>query len=390
MAKSLDVRFRGQDDDLPYRTLDVRLTSSQSLLTPARAIDARLVRRVRGSKVDDPRLFEVYSKYGASTVNARMREPEKQQDHTYDVNGLRAVAGGAPLIAFEEFFEEAYPTNQQLEYIIRTSHAISDIVSVPLVSRVTDKLPPEGGYEKYEAFVKRALATIDTYNKKPVMGAIPLRIPFISIDPLVKLYHKNDVTAYCLDFAGSTPSTVHFNLEQVLFALARLGVLQESYLHAINVNPGRPKANTVVSPCRSIVSFGYDVDSYGDLHRVRVKVVEGRPFKPTPVRLFARRDYGDHVVQDGSDLKAVRPEKSGLDFKAASQDKVLARLFNSEQHSIEAKSLPSLFKQVGAKTLESYLAAKKHIEKGTLKLMKELGSALRSGKSRKPRQTKLT
>ncbi len=330
--------------------------------------------------MEDPRLFESFSKYGASTVNNRMHDPAKQQEHTYDLNGLRALAGDAPLLAFEEFNEVEYPTNQQLQYIIRTSHAVSDIVTVPLVSRLTDKLPPAGGYERYEAFVKRALATIDTYNRKPVMGVVPLRLPFTGFEPLLKLYHKNGIGALCLDFAGSSPSTVRINLEQVLFSLASLGILQETYLHAINVNPGRPKARQPVSPDRSIVSFGYDVDSYGDLHRVRTKM-EGPPPKPAPVRLFSRRDYGDHVVEAGGDLRAVRPERTGVDLAQACESKDLAKLFNSEQHSFEASSLPQLLKSAkGTKTLELYLTGKRHFEKSTLKQMKGLRSKLRQSK----------
>ena len=89
MGRTLDVKLKSQDDDFLYRSLEVKLSSSQSLRTPVRALDARLATRHNDITPKDARLYEYYSRSGSSTVNDRMRSKAKEQAFSYDLNSIR-------------------------------------------------------------------------------------------------------------------------------------------------------------------------------------------------------------------------------------------------------------------------------------------------------------
>ncbi|MEE9115531.1 MAG: hypothetical protein V3U09_01380 [Thermoplasmata archaeon] len=311
-----------------------------------------------------------------------MNQKEKELALSYELNAIRRTAGSAPLLLLQEFNETNYPNQKQLEFMVRTAHSYSDILILPLVSRITDKLDAGDGFSRYLDFLEVVLDTIDTYNKKPLMGVIPMKIPFIRIEDLVRFYCGRGIRAFCLDFAGSKPDTARQSVEQVSFSLAKENVLNESFVHAINVSPGRPRVATPVSPCHSILAYGYGADSFGDLHRTRMRIeTPPIPHRPTPVRLFSRDDYGDHQINAESDLKRMEPDKTGISLRKCVRNKQLTKLFNAEQHSIEASVLPT-FIDAGRDQpgLTQYLSGKAYVKKTQLKRMRGLRSNLKQSR----------
>ena len=103
-----------------------------------------------------------------------------------------------------------------------------------------------------------------------------------------------------------------------------------------------------------------------------------------PPRLFSRQDYGDHLITNSAGLRAIKPDKTAVPLSRAIWNKDLARLFNAEQHSLEAVSVPSILH--GKKGIESYLQRKKYVEKSDLRNMRTLGAKL----GRRSRQKKIT
>lgn len=378
MVRTLEVRLKAQDDDLLYRSLEVRLTSIQSFETPARAIDARLASRNREIKPSGARLFEYYSRSSAKTINERMASKAKEQDFSYDLNSIRNATDGMPLILLQEFDEAAYPSKKQLEFLIRTGHSYSDVNALPLISRLTDALDARAGFDEYLKFLKETMAVVGTFNKKPVMGVIPMKTPFLRIEDMVDFYHDQGVNALCLDFASSKPSTARQSLEQVLYALAKRKVLDRTYIHAINVSPGRPKRVSAISPNHSILSFGFGADSFGDLHRPRIVVKEPQEARQVPPRVFYRGDYGDYLIKSKAGLEAVSPERTGFSLQRCLGNRDLTRLYNAEQHSLEAGTLPRFIEPGrGEPDVETYVSGKQYVEPDTLKQMRSLNTSVR-------------
>ena len=68
-----------------------------------------------------------------------MKEKDKENDQTYGLNGIRRTVGEKPLLVLQEFNETTYPSKAQTEYMVRTAHVHSEFVTVPFVSRLTDK-----------------------------------------------------------------------------------------------------------------------------------------------------------------------------------------------------------------------------------------------------------
>lgn len=376
MDKTLDVRFKAKDDDLFHRNLDIRLTSQLSIPTPVRVIDARRARGTPMATPAGPSIFEYYKRPRASTLNRLITEKDEEREQSYELNGVRKVVGNNPLALIEDFNELSYPDPSQLQFLVRTAHAYSDILVLPLVSRITDHLDAGAGFERYLDFLRDVLEIVDTYNRRPVMGVIPLKTPFVRIKDLVEFYTNSEIRALCLDYAGSKPDTARQSAEQVAFSLAQEGVLEETFIYGFNVSSGRPRATTDVSPSHNILSLGYGCDGFGDLHRPRMRIDEGQPPGPSLVRLFSRRDYGEHLVNDEIDLRSLPPAESEFELEQCVGDKKIAKLYNAEQQFLEAQHTRMLIN--GGRDLprmSEYLAGKQHVAKHHLSWMKGFGQS---------------
>lgn len=240
LSTSVSAKVVGQDSDLLYRAMDIRIGSQRHILTPARAVDARLAFDYRDSTPAKGDLFEYFRAPKASTIAGLMTIKEREQKFSSEVNSIKARAGDKPFVFFMDYNEDKYPNSKELEFIVRCVHSNSDLTTMPLVSRVTDKLDAGSGFDRYVSFLREAVDVMNTYNRKPMMGVIPLKTPFIRIQDLVDFYLGEGIEAFCLDFATSKPHTVSPSIEQVLYSLAKSGKLDTAYIHAINVSPGDP------------------------------------------------------------------------------------------------------------------------------------------------------
>jgi len=375
MSKALDVRFKDQDEDYLHRVLELRVTSHMRLTTPARAVDAKSALRTSGVKLADARLFEAYFRVRADMLDQRMRDTSRQDAHTYELNALKRVADEAPIAVLQDYYELDYPTEKRTHYLIRTAHAYSDILVLPLLSRITGKFESDSAVEKYLAFVKRTLEIVDTYNRRPVMGTVPLKIPFTRIGDLIRLYCREGIRAFCLDFAAYTPEPARQAVETVLYELSDQKLLEESFLHAVNMSSGRPNRSKRVSSCHSILAYGYGVDSFGDLHTPRMKLDEqARVPRQVPVRVFSRRDYGEHLVEGTNDLRGIKPDLTGVRMQDCPGNKELVKVLNAEQHSLEAGSFPAMIRE-GNHKLDRHLAGKEYVDKSELRRIKQTRKA---------------
>lgn len=377
MSNSAAVRFKGRDVGLPHRVLEVRIRSDSSLSTPARAFDPRLVAKFNFPHSGVP-LFEAYSRLTRVGTRARISDKSEELRHTHRLNASRNSAGGKPLILLQDYVERTYPSEPELEYITRVEHAYSDLVLPPLVSGTTDSMNAKSGFDRYLDFLKRAMQIIDTFNHKPVMGVVPLRTPFTRISDLVEFYVNAGVTALCLDFAANRPDTARQSVEQVLFTLAERGSLDSTYIHAANVSPGRPRSHTESAACHNILSLGYGMDSFGDLHRTRM-AIEG----PTSAhgvihpRMFNTRDYGDYLIRDGRDIARFRNQHSSVPPDSCLGDRDAAKLFNSDMQNTEAAKTAKLtLSSTGLSRVSPYLASKTLVPKEHVQSIALLGNEL--------------
>jgi hypothetical protein len=377
MSNSLEVRFVGRDAGLPHRVLDVRFRSDLTVRTPARAFDSRLVQDYRFPQSKVP-FYEAYSRATRKGTSARISDKSEELRHTYRLNALRAPASDRPFILAQDYFETTFPSDAELQYLTRIEHSYSDIVLPPLVSRFTDSMNAKSGFDRYLEFLKRSLEIIDTFNHKPVMGVIPLRTPFVRISDLVEFYTNRGITAFCLDFAANKPDTARQSIEQVLFSLAEAGQLDSAYIHALNVSPGRPRSRTKAATCYNILSFGYGVDSFGDLHRTRMAI--GNP-PPTPVvvvpRLFMPRDYGDYLIRTQKDLSQFESQRSSVSLKSCIGSRDVARLVNSELQAREAaRTTKLILSGSGLSRVSPYLGSKAFVPKDDIQNMVAIGQQL--------------
>lgn len=386
MVRTLDVKQKGVDDELLYRSTEVKLGGTTLLSGPVRVIDATKVgERTVAEKMPSYRVFEAYKKPTPSLLAKVMGNQKEMLSYNRSWQKLTRIAGSDPFLVFLDYGLKKddvrrYPSQYELKFMIRTIHAYSTFSTVPMVSSITDYLEVGKSFDAYCTFVREALDTIDSYNKKPVMGVVPLTIPFTKVDELMKLYLDRDVSAFALDFAATKPESRIQTHEEVLAVLSDHGVLESSFIHALNISPGRPRSTTPVSLSSNVLSPGYCIDTYGDLHRTKIRT-EYEPTRTPPVRLFSRKDYGNHIVTSFEEIKNVYPADSSIGISELSEcvsRREIAKLFNAEQQSVEMDKVRRIvLGKDEKKGMSGYLANKEQVKEKDIEAMKSLGQKMR-------------
>ena len=386
MVRTLDAKQKGVDDELLYRSTEVKLGGTTLLSGPVRVIDAtKVAERTVAGKMPPDRVFEAYKKPTPSLLAKVMSNSKEMLRYNRSWQKLTEIAGSDPFLVFLDYGLKKddvrrYPSQNELKFMVRTIHAYSTFSTVPMVSSITDYLEVGKSFDSFCSYVSGALDTIESYNKKPVMGVVPLTIPFTKVEELMELYLAKDVSAFALDFAATKPESRIQTHEEVLAFLSDNGVLESSYIHALNISPGRPRSTTPVSLSSNVLSPGYCIDTYGDLHRTKIRT-EYEPTRTPPVRLFSRKDYGNHIVTGSEEVESVYPAESSIQVSELSEcvtRREIAKLFNAEQQSLEMGRVRRIILDKDEKKgMTGYLARKEQVREKDIEAMRSLGHKMR-------------
>jgi len=210
---------------------------------------------------------------------------------------------------------------------------------------------------------------------KPLMGIIPIRLGPLIVEDALDVLVNNGISAFCIDFGGSTITSKYPDLIEFYKLLKDYGLLESSLMYSINASYGRISHKRAIIEAKDIVSFEYGFDVLGRAQtasipqKVRENISSSLDKK---LRIFNKSDYGYYRVI-GYDISSVYPSDSNIpldDLFNVQQresksgipylDSSLSSVFNMEQQGLEALSLRRVIQD---EETEQYVKGKKHLDK---------------------------
>lgn len=386
MSKEIKFGDIKIDDNSLYVTKEISI-KGKDIVTPIKSVDLSKIPPYFSLKEDIKGINEIHRKFlekrqyyreGSSRKGVRRysasdlaQNSQLQSQFNYRLNATfkKADQDKQVSITLAEYDGINYPTGKTLGFILDTIYEYSDISTLPIITGVRNRISNEEEFNKYVSFLKESIEIIEEFNNQPIMGIVPPITYFIS--DLIEFYVENGINAFCFDFDGKNPITMRQTIRGFLRALKKNKLLEESFIHSINVNAGRFIKEAEIIGAKDVLSFGLGFDCIGDKHKPpkgpkdfydRLKDSTERRF-----RIFRKADYGYYRVEP-SNVKDILPIDSSFSASTFSsgevQPFVIQRLFNTEQLGLEAVTLRGIIKE---EEPTKYLSSKKYVEKEDFK-----------------------
>jgi len=298
------VRIISVDDETYYAHKKVKISSSRSFETPIKAISLQNLRNdvdlTHNEFVDEiyiaftkERLENLINRgYGSLTKN--LGEQISKLDNIEDKANILIPA-----------LRTSNVSKKELEFLADIqSFPIFEFYVVPLVEK-TKKMQITA--EQYKAIAANFIEILQTRNHKEIMGTLSLGFSYNEIQDLLNLYLDLGITAFCFDFEGKVAFSVFPTLSMVQATLRKEGI--DPFIHATNVNIGKPSKKSNVIIAKDVLAFGFGVDSLGDDHKPKGGPKEGETQKRKTdenLRIFNKEGYSYHKVSP-TDVDQVYP-----------------------------------------------------------------------------------
>ncbi len=344
----MKVKVRSIDDHTLYRTTELDFAGSR-LQTPLKAID-------RGKMaVDHPLpeeargINEVYRQLKTDSLADLMtedralrkfvRRPQRSVD--------KAANLGEVSVLFLEL-DAPQLEDQELEFVADISYSMTDVVTVPLVDgihRAVDRID-HPLFERYLEMATGFVEQVEVLNHKPLMGTIP-PLPWALNERLCHAYLDLGIRAFCVDFAGRSPSAAEAaNLRPFLRRLREEGLQEEVVLYAINASTGKSSKSHPpgVAPAKDILSYGFSFDILGLKHiglRGPKEMFDKMKAQGPKVRLFHKDDYAYRAapMRNAADVYPSDTHVPLADLTDERRRSIAQSVLNMEQQAIEAMEL---------------------------------------------------
>lgn len=379
MAHTVDVKNLVFADDSFYKTQRV-VIGGKSVFTPIKAIDLNKSRPDVGLNKLVRGINEVYTMFNPERVkNILTTDLEQRVNNDVEQKYRKFGTSEEMNLCFAEFECDKFPTKEELEYLTNFSYVHSDITPLPLLPKIARNITSDN-IGQYTKFIKGAVGTIEELNNRPIMGIIPMPVPSAYMSMVVETYLDSGITAFCLDFQGSTVNSSKTKIRALVKAMKKEDLLEKSFIYSLNLGAGKlPKEKEVV-PAKDILSFGCGFDVIGGQHirkklspEVRAKILAARQMFVNSLRLFNKKDYGYYRATKKETVEQVYPSDSSIPLerlKKIGSNQGIDKLFNQEQQGFEAVNLRTVIRE--EHNLLKYLGKKENVEKGDIKMLESI------------------
>ena len=371
------IKVTDIDDNTIYRVTNLKV-GNKDIITPIKALD--LSKMTSGIKLQKQvhGVNEIYRKVTTEKIKEMMTNKKAQSFFDYSINSAinKSDANSELNVLFLEHEGKDYPDGKILEFISDNVHSFSDIVTLPLITDIENRISDEKTFKEFITFLSRYVEEVEKLNKKPIMGIVP-NIPWIFSEDLANFYLKNGINAFCFDFNGKNPLTIERNIRPFLKAIKQEGQEEKSLFYCINANAGKISKGKNIIPAKDILSFGFGFDILGLKHKklkLPAELFEKIKQKGQRLRLFNKSDYGYYIFEDSKLIKTSNsvPSDSSISAEDIIKRNALQNVFNMEQHGLEAINLRNIIKE---NSILPYLDKKANIkdkDKNHIKKMKKL------------------
>jgi len=383
----VDPIFVDKEDETLYKSKRIRI-DGKSFETPIISYDMTVFRSMERVAPQTKGLNEIYQLMGTEKVPIEKLMSDTKTEKDFDIRLQtkfnRTDSANEVNIGILENESLSYPSEKELDYILKTAYIISDIVAIPNFRSITTNIDSDYQFSEYTKFLETVLSNADSYkNRKPIMGVIP-KLSYTNTEKLVNFYVDKGLNAFYVDFAARNSITAQRDFLHVFSVLQKRDLIEKSFVYAFNVDAGRLSKNATVVNARDILSYGFGFDAMGRKHR-RVKASSETWRKintlPNRVRLFNRYDYGYHRILEVDKIKGIYPAGSCIslerllnNFRTNVQElRRCENVLNSEQLGLEANNLKGVIKN---EKPTKYLADRKYVKAIDLKIITKFRDSL--------------
>ena len=207
-------------------------------------------------------VYEVYRYLKPDTIRKCLESQSYLSEYQKTTKSMRSDSA-LNLIALAYINKEIVPDEDSIRILADMQYACSDVVQTPswfgLVK--SNGITDVGLYIKLS---ERYLEYAQFRNHKPVIGTIPVCIPYNRISEVVGMYVDNDVTSFIVDF--NTRSYDMTWMRGFLRAISEYHVEKESILGCVNSFPGSMKKSGEPTSALDFLGFAAGFDVIEDKH----------------------------------------------------------------------------------------------------------------------------
>lgn len=346
----LSIKLDNIDEELMFKRVIFRV-GDKEVITP-----------IKVSHRQNPisHINEIYKKFDINKLN-RCSTDESFERKTNSELKNSMIQGIN--ICMVDYCDLKIPNKTQLETLSDLQYEHSDIVTTPIMSKITRELVDTKLLDTFTDITNRYIEIVETINHKSIMGVIPQRMPRQFLEPIIKNYYDKDVNSFILDFDGRSIETNTSWVRKLMRLLKEYGLIEDSVLYSVNSNEGKFMKNASEILAKDFVSTGFGVDLLGLNHipprmnsEAWAKIKAQR--RENTFRLFNRRSYG-YLKKTETELKAL-----------SITNRTDLKNFNITEQFKETQVLQQKLKEEN--TIEHYIKSKSQVNNNVIKKIKKL------------------
>lgn len=378
---------------------------SLGLITPLRAIDARLLCRlpqdVANKLVGLTPIIEYYRIIPDRKIIKLVSGAEYIPSINYQIKKVlrcvtryRAPFLFIPVIGIKELRKEftgEEALKRIIEFLIDTQEPspISAYISPSLrlanelVAKYREKL-----IDLYGSIIDIFLEYIKTGKKKPIGITIPLSIvPYQYLRGILEYLFNEGINFLVFDMGARVPINYYQYFALTYRVANEVFGDYKFLLYVANPNIGKPSKLSEVVTAKDLLSYGIGIDILGDKHTNRaVFLMKGEDVSGTDIsmpRILSRKDYGYYRLPDLRNMrKLIDPytiiPRDPLISEERDIRSMWRRAYNTEQVGKETRNLNELI--IKNESLIKYLKPKFCVKEEHVKIIVKAKESVRGGK----------
>lgn len=375
MTTETKIRCVTVADDSHLRKMEVRI-GDHTIVTPSKSFETKDMTKATSFRAATPCLNEIFT----TLNNDSLKKMDMDIDYIHKKNSLlssqQGKGQGLPTITIVKCALKCMPTQEQIDILTSVAYSHSDMTPIPSLPDVSIDIDNSPLLLDY---LKSCIDTINVWNRKKIMGYIPLTAPAILRD-IVNFYLDNGINSYYIDFDGKGLKTSKTMLTHIQREIAARGYEENSFIHFININPGKTSVNNPVVPATDFLGFGFGFDSMGGSHispklPPAVFANMGKNLSQNKIRLFDKDSYGYRkvIAEDTAEVLKCYPHDAIIPLETFQSEtrsstlKKMVNVVNLNEKMKEAEQL-SIVAEEAKKSLD-YFKSKKHLPDKDFKLI---------------------
>ncbi len=346
----ISVKLENFDEELMFKRFSLKVGNKQ-VITP-----------VKVSHASNPvsTINEIYKKFDLTKINRCVTDEKFERVVNADVK--KDMAPGMN-ICLVEYTSSEMPNNKQIEALSDIQYEHSDIVTTPILSKITRELTEDKLLNSFNTITNKYIEIVETLNNKNILGVIPSRMPRQFLEPIIKNYKAKNITSFIIDFDGRSVDTNSSWIRNLFRLLKDNDLLKESFLYSVNANEGKFMKQAKEILAKDFISSGFGIDILGLNHiRPRMSSEAWAKIKQQRIentfRVFNKDSYG-YLKKTETELKNV-----GINNRDARKN------FNITEQFNESTVMQQKLKEEGS--IELYLKTKSQVNDEVIRKIKQI------------------